>query len=446
MAINALVFRKDLYSEHMDEASFLYENRLSWLRDEEVSWLDLEELDVRMDAHLDALVVGGQVAVDLCQASLEEAEPGLLHIIVRLYCRLREISLLAGVWKKLDFNDEEKSKAIADALKWDCPAEWHNALLSAFQNKNKKMFSILLPAIVYQQVVDARSLCECLPVATEQQKTDLIWSIGNAGDSSCNAAVSSYLTSPFFPLAEQTALSLMKMGDINVIERMQLPIDRIPYITALGGNKQYALQLIDIARQGKADADCLIAIGLTGEVSAISFLLNYLKHPDYADSAAWGLQLISGASLYEDIHVADEVEEADLFDHELEDFKKGKLPRNVDGLDFGDQKHQLTIKQDIWLKWFQDNESRFTADMRYRNGEAYTPSTILDVLVNFQTPYKIRNLVYEEFVIRYNLDVFLAVDDMLEKQKIALNSVYQWINDKADFKPGAWYFSGFEQT
>ncbi len=37
MAINALVFRKDLYSEHMDEASFLYENRLSWLRDEEVS-------------------------------------------------------------------------------------------------------------------------------------------------------------------------------------------------------------------------------------------------------------------------------------------------------------------------------------------------------------------------------------------------------------------------
>jgi len=206
------------------------------------------------------------------------------------------------------------------------------------------------------------------------------------------------------------------------------------------------LQLIDIARQGKADADCLIATGLTGEVSAISFLLNYLKHPDYADSAAWGLQLISGASLYEDIHVADKVEEADLFDHELEDFKKGKLPKNIDGLNFGDQKHQLTIRQDIWLKWFQDNESVFSDGIRYRNGEAYTPSAILNVLVDFQTPYKIRKLAYEELIIRYNLDVFLAVDDMPENQKTALNSVYQWINDKADFKPGAWYFAGFEQT
>jgi len=446
MAINALAFRKDLYAEHMDEAAFLYENRLSWLYDEEVSWLDLEELDVRMDAHLDALVVGGQVAVDLCQASLESAEPGQLHVIVRLYCRLKEISLLAGIWKKLDFDDEEKSKAIADALKWDCPAEWYNALRSAFQMKNKKMFSILLPAVVYQQVADAKSLCECLSVANDQQKTDLVWSIGNTGDSSCNIDVSHYLTSNFFPLAEQAALSLMKTGDVNVIERMQLPVSRISLIAALGGNKQYVLQLIDIARQGKADADCLIAMGLTGEASAISFLLNYLKHPDYADSAAWGLQLISGASLYEDIHIADDVEEADLFDHELEDFKKDRLPRNIDGLDFGEQKHQLTIKQDKWLKWFQDNESKFTDDMRYRNGEPYTPSAILDVLVNPQTPYKIRKLLYEELIIRYNLDVFLAVDDMLEKQKNALNSVYQWINDKADFKLGAWYFSGVEQV
>ncbi|NOY73492.1 MAG: hypothetical protein GXP14_14190 [Gammaproteobacteria bacterium] len=446
MAINALAFRQDLYSEHMDEASFLYENRLSWLHDEEVSWLDLEELDVRMDAHLDALVVGGQVAVDLCQASLEEAESGKLHVIVRLYCRLKEISLLSGFWGKFDFDDEEKSKAVADALKWDCPVEWHNALRSVFQNKNKKMFSILFPVVVYQQIADAKNLCACLPVATEQQKTSLVWSIGNMGDSSCKIDVSNYLTSSFFPLAEQAALSLMKMGDVNVIEKMQLPIGKISCITALGGNKQNALQLIDIARQGKADADCLIALGLTGVVGAISFLLNYLKHPDYANSAAWGLQLISGASLYEDIHVADEVEEADLFDHELEDFKNGKLPKNVDGLNFGDQKHQLTIKQDIWLKWFQDNESRFTADMRYRNGEAYTPSAILNVLVDFQTPYKIRKLIYDELIIRYNLDVFLAVDDMLKKQKMALNSIHQWVSDKPDFKPGGWYFSGFEQV
>ncbi len=47
MALNKLEFYKELYTEHLEEAAFLYEQRLELYLDPEMGWLDLESRNNR---------------------------------------------------------------------------------------------------------------------------------------------------------------------------------------------------------------------------------------------------------------------------------------------------------------------------------------------------------------------------------------------------------------
>ena len=44
MAISNKEFNIELYQEHLEEASFLYEQRLSLLNDSELSWKEIDDL------------------------------------------------------------------------------------------------------------------------------------------------------------------------------------------------------------------------------------------------------------------------------------------------------------------------------------------------------------------------------------------------------------------
>ena len=68
-------FNVELYREHLEEASFLYEQRLAYLHDPEVNWPDLGDWEERFEAHIDALVVGGELALEICRRRLSKATP-----------------------------------------------------------------------------------------------------------------------------------------------------------------------------------------------------------------------------------------------------------------------------------------------------------------------------------------------------------------------------------
>jgi len=62
--IQAMVdFSTGIYQEHLEEASFLYEQRLSLFDDPEITWLDIEDFE----AHIDGLVVGEDLALLVCK-------------------------------------------------------------------------------------------------------------------------------------------------------------------------------------------------------------------------------------------------------------------------------------------------------------------------------------------------------------------------------------------
>src|SRR6476620_1226608 len=90
-------FSADLYLEHLEEASFLYEQRLGLYDDPEITWLDIGKVEERFAAHLDALIGGGDGALEICQQKCEQGEPGDLYTAVCVFCRSGRRDLLGAV-------------------------------------------------------------------------------------------------------------------------------------------------------------------------------------------------------------------------------------------------------------------------------------------------------------------------------------------------------------
>ena len=81
--------------EFVEEASFLYEQRLTLLGDPEVSWRDLDDFERRLEAHVDGLLVAGEVAVPVCQERAAAGDPGDLYAAIAFACRAERRGLLA---------------------------------------------------------------------------------------------------------------------------------------------------------------------------------------------------------------------------------------------------------------------------------------------------------------------------------------------------------------
>lgn len=446
MTLHTLAFRKELYTEHLEEAGSLYATRLAWLDDPEIGWLDLDDFDNRMEAHLDALILGEGVALQLCQSKLADADVGLLHAITRVFCRHKSPNLPSELWQKLDYSDPQKIRAVADALKWEIPAEWHSHLLALLRSNQPERLSVAVPAVVYQSLPATEELMHALRSAPPGMQIPIIGALGRLARPTPLPNLRNYLASDNDAIVKQAALALLRMGDNSVMAACRAKCAQLSVVIAIGGSQRDTAQVLNVGKAGVADADCLIAMGMSGDVQAIETLLNYLRHPKLAMAAATGLQLLSGAGLYETAYMPEKVEEGDLFEHELEDFKKGNLPRNVDGQPFGEEVQQLTTDHATWLKWFNDNQTRFTTGLRYRSGKPYSPASLVDNLISNHTPQYLRPYIVEELTVRYGMDIPLECDDRVAQQKMQMNKIYRWVTEnQSRFDAGAWYFAGRRQ-
>ena len=98
MATSLRQFNIELYEEHLEEAAALYEQRLALVDDPELSWLDLDDYDERLEAHLDALVIGAELALDVCREQVASGDAGSLYAAVSVFCRQGRKDLVSAAW------------------------------------------------------------------------------------------------------------------------------------------------------------------------------------------------------------------------------------------------------------------------------------------------------------------------------------------------------------
>jgi uncharacterized protein (TIGR02270 family) len=441
------LFSSELYSEHLEEASFLYELGLSLLDDSEITWKDLGEFEDRFKAHIDALVVGEDLAIEVCRTQAQEGDFGELHAAVRLFCRQKKGDFVAEAWRDLDPEDVERTIAISDALKDECHDNWQESLTPIFLRDYFNLIPVVAPVFGYRRYKAEKELLHALKKAPDSVLSSIIWALGRVGQQATHEALLPLLEHKVDAVRAAASQSLLRFGEAEVISRgmTRAPFDGWP-VTALGlgGGRNAYNVLLERIKHGGANNDCLIALGLLGHLSAVVALYSSLEDVDLARSAATGLYLITGAEIYEEVYVPEEIDEDELFEEELEAYRKeGKVPTKPDGEPFGENIRRLSQNPKDWKKWLRENKSRFNPNYRYRLGKLYSPASLLETLLSETSPYRARQLSIEEFKIRYGADFPIEADMPVVKQEKILTQIAQWVkSNEARFQPGVWYFAG----
>jgi uncharacterized protein (TIGR02270 family) len=447
MAVSIRQFNIELYQEHLEEASFLYEQRLALLHDPEITWKDLAEFEDRFEAHIDALVVGEDLALEVCRTQAQEGDFGELHAAVRVFCRQNKGDFVAEAWRDLDTEDLERTKAIGDALKNECHNNWQQSLTPIFLRDYFNLIPVAAPVFGYRRFKAEDALLHALKKAPDSVLPTVIWAVGRVGEQATHAALLPMLEHPDDAIRAAAAQSLLRFGEPDVISRsVTHALSEGWPVTAVGlggGRNAYKVLLERIKRSG-ADNDCLIALGLLGHLSAVKALYSSLADEDLARSAATGLYLITGAEIYEEVYVPEEIDEDELFEEELEAYRKeGKVPTKPDGEPFGENVRRLSQNPQDWENWLRENKSRLNPNYRYRLGKPYSPACLLETIRSETSPFRARQMAIEELKIRYDADFPIEADMPVVMQEKILPQIAQWVqSNEARFQPGVWYFAG----
>jgi uncharacterized protein (TIGR02270 family) len=436
-------FNYSLSIDQLGAISFLYAQRHSLLLHPPISWNNFLKFEDRFEASLDALVTGGEQALEVCRQQAVDGDTGELHAAVRVFCRQGRRDLFVNVLEHLDPEDNEKMQALFDALKYELPVDWQEDLVSLLQTDDEQLCALVATVVGYRRIPAGRNLVQALQ---RFQSAPLIWAVGRLREQSAASLLLPALRHDDETVCSAAALTLLRLGERQALDHCrEISKEKgwavIPL--ALGGGKSAVPVVLAIARSEAISPDTLLALGLLGESSAAPFLLEKLggKH---AEAAAQALNLLTGAELYERAFIPEEVDEDELFPDELEAYKKeGKAPTKPDGTPYGEWVTRLSQNPAEWSNWWEQNSHLFQPGIRYRNGTPFSPASLLENLQHEKTPYKIRQLAYEELVIRYDVDFPFEADMRVVEQLRILDDMARWVDaNSGRFQSGQWYFAG----
>jgi uncharacterized protein (TIGR02270 family) len=451
MPISTREFSVKIYEQHLEEASFLYEQHRAYLHDPELSWTDLDAFEERFEAHVDALVVGEELAIDVCKRRCSAGDFGELHAALHVFCRQQRAGLVYAVLQDVDVGDSEVVAATVDALKLQCPASWHEDLTRVMLGRRAQLIPMLAEALSYRRVPLEATLLRLLASVEEAGLPQTLRALGRVAGERSRSVLPAYLRHDNASIAEAACRALIRTGDEHVLRHAVLLAQARPWPVVslgIGGDHTAVNVLTDLARSDKLSDDVLIALGMLGELRSVSTIFDVLANKERARAAAVALQTITGANLTEQIFVPDDIDPAELFPEERKKYEEsGELPKRADGKPFGTNVTQLSVNPATWRAWLTEHRAEFDPKLRYRHGKPIGPGASLEALQDEHTPNRVRALICEELVVRYRAPVALEIDMPVREQRKHLADLALWVQSNGHkFTPGVWHFAGRPMT
>jgi uncharacterized protein (TIGR02270 family) len=446
MATSIRQFNVELYRDHLQEASCLYDQRRAYLHDPEVRWPDLERWEDRFEAHIDALVVGGELALEVCRRQAAEGDAGEMHAALRVFCRQDRNDDAVAVLNALDPADEDRIRAASQAMRSELPTRWRDGLPHLLEGGPPPLTQVLAHVIGHRRFPFEEPLAHALAAKPPVGAADLAWALGRVGSARSAPVLSSLIDSDDERTCEAAAMALLRLGDGRVLERATLAAATHAWgrrVLGIGGGRGSVRVLLDLLEAQGADEDTVLALGLLGDLAAVVPLLQLLGDDTVSRPAAVALNTITGAALHADVFVPDEIDPDELSDEERDAYERdGTLPTRG-GQPYGSWQRGPLRDQAGWRAWLEENKRRFRRDLRWRMGQPYGPSALLEALRCETSPYVVRSASYEELVVRYGLDVPFEVELRVRQQRGVLNKIQDWVAAQAGTVIGGrWYFAG----
>lgn len=447
-------FACSIYREHLEEAAFLYEQRLVLLEEPDLTWLALASFEKRLEAHLQGLVLGAETALEVVRQHLETRETGSWYAAVRVFCqtaRFDDVRIMLG---KTDPRDHGMVQVLADALAAEMPDEHPHRWLEKLSPDLERLVPVALKLVGLGRLDAGPSLERLLYEKPPPEPALLAWTTGRATPRAPGMAV---FPSTLVELTEHNdpqiraaaALSLMRTGCGQALEVCREKAGAETWAClplGLGGGREDVNLLMRAALEHQPADDALTALGLLGHILAVDLLIDFLDQPGPAPGAAKALNLITGAGLHEEFFIADPVDPDELFDDELEKMNQGQSlypPGNSPGV----SARRIVQDKETWRDWWHRNRACFDPGLRYRHGRPFGVDCLLETLQSPSASRQSRQLALEELVIRYGIDIGFETEMFVKRQKKAIASWTGKLRDATDQSGrGLWYFAGTTET
>lgn len=217
-------------------------------------------------------------------------------------------------------------------------------------------------------------------------------------------------------------------------------------ILAIAGDDQDARRVTQRALAAPT-RELLFAAGWTGDAWAIGQLIGLLETNDDAElaaAAAWALERLTGAGLWEEVEVEDEeIDVVEPPDPDVGEPRVPKLSRTLsDPRDLPPAPTPETIEQPStdaarWRAWWMEKGAVYTMTARYRRGHLYTPLVSLGELDTARVTPVERRWLQRELIIRTGAVVRLDPHDLVAVQEEAVRA-WQPLAARSSSTPGRW--------
>jgi len=440
-------FRVGLYLEHLEEASFLYDQLTFAEPDPELTWLDRADDEERLEAHLDALVVGGDLALAVCVQQAVDGDVGELYAAVCTFGRQNDTERFDAVLDALDPGDEERVRAVADALCDEAPDGWQDRCAGLLDAGDPALQTIGARVLGYRRWAGrSERLADLLESPDPGVLKTAAWALGCLQVDAARLSLSRLLQHENTDVCRAAVYALLRLGEPTAISFCARMVESASWTLiplGLAGAPSHRPYLQDAASSEDASPDSLLALGLLGDPAAVDLLLYQLADDRLAGPAAEALHLLTGAGLTETVFVPEEIDEDELFDEELDAYRRGKLPTRADGQPYGTEVTRLTQDADTWRAWWADHSRHFLSGNRYVLGARHSPAALLGGLAAPSSPAGMRPQLLEMLPACYGIRTPLELRMTVSQQRHTL----QMLSDNVEtasrrLRAGAWLFHG----
>lgn len=416
---------KDILEEHTEEAAFMYNCRIRTFIDPERSWEDLRNYEIRMLPHLHSLALGGFHSAKILKEKLilkEDGDPGETFVATTVYPMLDLIEpmqwLIDAIAQKLPH-----LMAIIDGLKFTNGKDIEGWLNYFLEHENPAVRSVGAEVSGYSRLTILKDKLSALTEDTDRNVSmSAIYSLASMGIMPEKNMLTSFLNNHDPALTLKAVELLLRMGSYEAVafcRQKSASVSEfnreVVYFLSIAGNLQDSNNIIEIMnKQPVITKECLLALGLCGNVESMDMLIAHLDNidnPETFAAAYQGLRLITGADY-------------------LPQFDPEEVtPKEILGY------------QDSWKDWWDQNRKNFPKEFKWRRGEKISPSVLYKDLLWTGNPC--RNITYLEMVIRYNCPVDFQYDQFYTVQVQQLQRLRQWAEkEDSRLQHGLPYYHG----
>lgn len=372
----------DILEEHLEEADFLSQQRRNALRDRVYDLSRLADLEERLLAHLDGLLLAEADAWNLLKPKLTEGDRGEAFAAAFVAMASGEAGYRDDPIKALDQAEGPVLEGITEALRHSSSSEIEQILRPRLGDANPRVRALVLDVLSFRRAaLDSKRLELLLldkdPLVVAAAAT----TVGRLRIRSFKARLEDLLGSEDSLVRGAAMRAALLVGSGHALAHCRTAVkskaeeahDALILI-GLSGQAEDARLLVEVLNQPEMARHAVTALGWLDYASTVDALVPLASDPKLSRLAGEAITRITGLDLEKEQLAATASAASKPQEGADDDFAEDP----DEGLPWPDSAKLIT--------WWKANASRFNNTTRYRHGHPHSRQVLIDILHHGNLP------------------------------------------------------------